>query len=93
MTMGLAGMEHHVLGVVLRHLEEITKIPRGEIRPTDRIVRDLRADSDDLSFLFIPNVERELGVGVKHDVWRRVVTVQDAVDALRQALRECQASA
>lgn len=77
-----------VEGVVRRHLAKITRIPQERIRPSDRIVRDLNADGDDLSFLFIPAVERELGVTVKLEVWRSVYTVQDAVDALRRALGE-----
>lgn len=82
----------HVEDVVLRHLEDITDIPRERIRESDDIVRDLKADRDDLSFVFITAVERELGVTVRHEVWRRVYTVQDAVNALRQALQERESS-
>jgi acyl carrier protein len=74
--------------IVRRHLEDITRIPRATIRGSDRIGRDLGADSDDLSFVFIPAVERELGVTVRHEMWRNIYTVQEACEALRQALLE-----
>jgi hypothetical protein len=60
-----------VEGVVRRHLAEITKIPQERIRPSDRIVPDLNAGGDDVSSLFIPAVERELGVTM---IWRRCVS-------------------
>ena len=78
--------------VVLRHLEEILLIPRDQISLSDDLIRDLKADGDDLSFLFIPGVQRELGVSVAHHVWRKVFTVQDAVDTLRAATLQQQNS-
>lgn len=74
--------------VVRRYLEDITKIPSGRILLSDRLVDDLNADGDDLSFLFIPGVEGELGVKVAHHVWMTVFTVQDAIDALSAAQQE-----
>ena len=74
-----------VEAVVLEHLERMLSISRPAIaRSADR-TRDLEADGDDSSFLCIPGLETELGVRVDHATWRTVYTVQDAIDALREA--------
>jgi len=77
------------INVVVREvLEDITGASAETIRPRDRLVDDLKATGDDLSFVFVPAVERQLGVHVPQDAWRRVFTVQDAVEVLRVALAE-----
>lgn len=80
--------ENEVEEVVLRHLADITKVARSRIRPSDDLVRDLKADSDDLSFLFVPAVERALGVIIPPENWSSVHTVRDAVDLLCAAKAE-----
>jgi hypothetical protein len=75
-------------GVVRKVLEDTTGTPASAIRPELRLVDDLTAASDDLSFLFVPAVERELNVHVRQELWRSVHTVQDAVDVLQAALAE-----
>lgn len=71
-----------VFAVIARALGDITAVPAATIRPEHRIVEDLGADGDDLSFVFVPEVERELGVRVDPSAWRSVHRVQDAVDIL-----------
>jgi acyl carrier protein len=43
-------------------------------------VGDLRLDSDDLSFVFVPLLEKQLGVKIPVREWDHVYTVQDAID-------------
>lgn len=76
-----------VENVVMEQLEDILLAPRARIGPSDDLIRDLRVDDDDLTFVFIPGVERALGVRLPHDVWSTVYTVQGAVVALRAPLK------
>jgi acyl carrier protein len=57
-------------------------IPEARIAPDARLVKDLRADSDDLSFGFIPEVERKLGIEVPSRAWSEVYTVADVSKVL-----------
>ena len=66
--------------VVLRVIEQELAIPRQRIRLDDRFVADLKVDSDDLSFLLVPAVKRELSVDPPMDAWQTVFTVRDVVD-------------
>ncbi len=77
-----------VADVVLTCLADIIDHPLEAIRPTDRIVEDLRAGGDDLSFIFIPCVESALQVRVPVTAWTSVFTVQDAIDLLNGALAQ-----
>lgn len=77
-------------GIVREALADITGASAETIHSEDRLVDDLKATGDDLSFVFVPAVERQLGVPIEHEAWRRVFTVQDAVHVLRAALAERQ---
>ena len=44
----------------------------------ERLVNDLRVDSDDLSFLFVPAIERAAKIRPPAQRWRSVFTVNDA---------------
>lgn len=79
--------------IVRQHLANITEVPGESICTSDRLVDDLDADGDDLSFLFIPGVEQELGVKVAPEVWKKVFTVQDVVAVLHTALQKQQTPA
>jgi acyl carrier protein len=48
------------------------------------LVRDLKVDSDDLSYIFVPTVQERLHVRIPVDEWDKVYTVQDAIDLLKQ---------
>jgi acyl carrier protein len=48
------------------------------------LVRDLKVDSDDLSYIFVPTVQEQLHVRIPVDEWGKVYTVQDAIDLLKQ---------
>ncbi len=71
---------------VLASIEDVTRIPADRIRPTDFLVQDLKMDGDDFSFVFVPNVEKVLGVKTDPAAWKRVWTVQDAISVFSSAL-------
>jgi acyl carrier protein len=73
---------------VLRHLAEVTDVHPDRITRSDDVVRDLGADGDDLSFLFIPGIERDLGVTLSSTTWEHISTVQQVIDALRAARQD-----
>ena len=69
-----------VRACVLAAVEDVTGRSRQEVRPADRLLADLRMDADDFSYLFVPGLEKQLGVITSQDDWDGVVTVQDAID-------------
>jgi hypothetical protein len=75
-----------VAEVVTEVLERILCRPRTTFSLSDDLVRDLRIASDDLSFMFVPEVERKLGVKVPAKEWRTVHTGMDACNLLRKHL-------
>jgi hypothetical protein len=56
------------------------------------LVRDLRIDSDDLSFILVPNVEARCGVTPPTLEWANVTTVDDVVALIVKHLKEPQAA-
>lgn len=67
---------------VLEVIERELAIPRARVQKTDDLVKDLGIDTDDLSFLFVPGLEKKLGKKVPVSEWDTVFTVQDAIDLL-----------
>lgn len=47
---------------------------------TDRLIRDLRMQSDDFSFLLVPRIEKTFGIRVPVKEWGQVSTLGDVVD-------------
>lgn len=74
--------------VVLETLEKELAVPAGRLRLDADLTRDLKIDSDDLSFLFVPKLERRLGVKIPVEEWSSVGTVRDAVNLLRRYKNE-----
>lgn len=66
--------------VVYRHLADITSLPPSRIRPTDRVVGDLKISGDDISFLLIPRTQKDLGVELGEGEWRVMRTVGDMIE-------------
>ncbi len=65
-------------------LGEILGMPPDRIAPRDRIIGDLGLDRDlEFNDLFLPGLERLLGIAVDKSGWENVVTVGDAVSLLR----------
>jgi hypothetical protein len=75
-----------VAEVVTEVLGKILCRPRTTFSLSDELVRDLRIASDDLSFMFVPLVERKLRVKVPVKEWRMVCTGIDACNLLRKHL-------
>lgn len=74
--------------VVRAALADITDRKLDAIHDDDRVVEDLRAGSDELSFVFVPWVETQLGVRVPVERWRSVHSVADIVSMLEAVVRE-----
>lgn len=72
---------------VFMMLENILVKPRSTFRVTDKLVRDLKIDSDDLSFIFVPELENKLELEVPEEEWSEVYTVQDAINLLKRYRR------
>ena len=77
-----------VVDVIFDALSEILCRPKDKLRCelnlSDRFVKDLEIDSDDLSFIFIPKLEKWVGTGISQEDWNQVWSIQDAIDvALR----------
>lgn len=86
----MTGSDDRVSDVVLYHLTDVTGIPPERIHLTDRVVRDLKVTGDDIDFIFIPRVERDLGVTLKPHEWIAMRTVEEVITALRIAVRNKQ---
>ncbi len=84
---GLDELSKLVRQVVLSKLAEILKCPKDAISLDQRVVDDLRVDSDDLSFWFIPGVESSLGIDVPNKEWRGVSTVRQVCALLEEHCR------
>jgi len=73
--------------IVLESVEDVTGIERSQIRRTDRLVHDLKMDGDGFSFVFVPDVEKALGVTTTQDQWDCASTIQDAIDVFAAAVQ------
>ena len=80
--------ETEIQRIVLHQLSQLTGVAPEKIRRNAKLIEDLRVDGDDLSFLFIPAVEREAGVHVRPDAWTNVFTVEQVVDLVHASQRE-----
>ena len=72
--------------VVFHSLEHSLRVRNPQAYRHARLVRDLRLDGDDLSDLFLRDVERELGITLSQEQVNRMHTVQDAIDVCADAL-------
>ena len=72
-------------------LEDILDRPRTTFTLDDDFVRDLRITSDDLSFVFVPELERRLKLKAPVRAWRDVGNGWEAVK-LMESLRGSAAS-
>ncbi len=70
--------------VVFGVLSEMMCTPKHklccQLQVSDRLVKDLRIDSDDLSFILIPKLEEWVGREIPQADWDRVWSIQDAID-------------
>lgn len=73
-----------IVSIIRDHLA----VRHVQIQPSDRLVKDLKIASDDLSFLFAPEVERSFGIKIAQEEWANVYTVADAVNLVQKRLVE-----
>lgn len=66
-------------------LEEIG-VPASVVR-SDATLLDLMLD-EDLTFWFVPGVQKRLGISPPTSAWEQVRTVSDAIEMLRSHLPE-----
>jgi acyl carrier protein len=74
--------------IVLDVIEQELAIPRSRITSGElEFVRDLHMDSDDLSLLFIPQLESRLGVNIPAAEWLMAYSIGDVIDLLERHVR------
>ena len=66
-------------------IAEVMNISKDEIYSETRFVDDLGADSLDV-FQIVLGIEEEFDIEIDNDVVERIVTVQDAVDQIKNVL-------
>lgn len=69
---------------VLRELAALSGCMASEIRGTDRILKDLKIDSDDFGLDFVERAEAHIGRKLPLKEWETVVTVQDVINLLKR---------
>lgn len=55
-----------------------------ELSLTDRLVKDLKIDSDVLSFEFCLLLQEQLKIDVPDEEWLQVYTIEDAINLLKK---------
>ena len=65
-------------------IADVLNVQREEIRPETTFVDDLGADSLDI-FQIIMGIEEEFDIEIDSDEAEKIVTVQDAVDQIKNA--------
>jgi acyl carrier protein len=69
-------------------LEDILRRPKETFRMMDHLHRDLKMDSDDFSFLFVPMVSKRLRVSIPVSEWGATDgTVAGMVDLIAKYCR------
>ena len=64
---------------------EISSVKEEDIKPESRFIDDLGMDSLDVAQIVL-SIEDEFGIGVPDDAIEHLETVQQAVDAIKQAV-------
>ena len=64
---------------------EISSVKEEDIKPESRFIDDLGMDSLDVAQIVL-SIEDEFGIEVPDDVIEHLETVQQAVDAIKQAV-------
>lgn len=70
--------------IVKRLAEDLSDIPFEAIKLSDRLIKDLKIDGDELSFVFVPELELKLSVKVPIQEWRTVYTIEDVINLLKK---------
>lgn len=65
-------------------IADVLNVQKDEIKPETTFVEDLGADSLDI-FQIIMGIEEEFDIEIDSDEAEKIVTVQDAVDQIKNA--------
>ncbi len=71
-----------VFQTIVDILDKLIPAYSRRILLTDDLVTDLKIDSDDLSFYFIPEIEKRLNVQVPIEEWNAVSTIEEIRDLI-----------
>ena len=66
-------------------IAEVMNVPKEDITPDTKFVDDLGTDSLDI-FKIIMGIEEEFDIEINNDDAEKIVTVQDAVDQIKNVL-------
>jgi acyl carrier protein len=77
-------MDTSILEIVFETLESILQSSREKWGLQSDLVKDLKVDSDDLSFIFVPEVEKKAEVRIPVEEWSRVSTIQEVVTLIEK---------
>ena len=66
-------------------IAEVMNVPKEDITPDTKFMDDLGADSLDI-FQIIMGIEEEFDIEINNDDAEKIVTVQDAVDQIKNVL-------
>ena len=75
-----------LLSIVIDKAAELSEVRREDIRPDHRLMRDLEMDEDDFSFVFVPRLEKTLGVKTSPADWETVSTIGDVVEVFQKRM-------
>jgi acyl carrier protein len=68
--------------------ERLSDIPIESIKLSDRLIKDLKMDGDDFSFIFVPEIELKFSVKIPIKAWRKVSTIEDVINVIKMTLKE-----
>lgn len=76
--------DEYIHATVVKILENVFLHPKEKLKLTDKIIEDLKMDSDDFSFLFVPMLEKATRIKVPVEKWARVITIEDVIRLLEK---------
>ena len=76
--------DDYIHETVLKILEDVFRHPKEKLTLRDKIIKDLKMDSDDFSFLFVPMLEKATRIKVPVEKWAHVITIEDVIRLLER---------
>jgi acyl carrier protein len=70
--------------LVVSHVSALSKLRPEEIRLDHTLLGDVKMDGDDFSYLFVPGLEKSLGMKLPQSDWAGVRTVGDVIQMVRR---------
>jgi acyl carrier protein len=72
---------------ILKHVISVLVdlgVRKEDVKPESRLMEDLRVTGDDLSFVYVLNIQKIFGVKIPHAEWEHVETVNDTIELLKR---------